>query len=123
MLRGGISAAVGLLLVIPRAASATAEEGALSMADRDQLAVYARDTWRSLDALAGSGALPSDSLSRTEVGWKAAEYTSPTNVAAYLWSTIAAEHLQIITPEDSSSADQRHARHAGPHGPLQRLLL
>jgi hypothetical protein len=102
MLRGGISAAVGLLLVIPRAVSATADEAALSLADRDQLAVYARDTWRSLDALAGAGALPPDSISRTEVGWKAAEYTSPTNVAAYLWSTIAAEDLKIITPEEAT---------------------
>lgn len=98
MLRGGLSAALGVLVAIPTAFAAPT---AFSPADRDQLAIYARDTWRSLDALAGTGALPSDNLEKTPTGWKPAEYTSPTNVAAYLWSTVAAEELKLISREEA----------------------
>ena len=102
MLRGGLSAALGLLLAIPSAPSRAAEAIAISGTDRDKLAVYARDTWRSMDALAGDLALPADSLTRTASGWKPADFTSPTNIAAYLWSTLAAEDLKLITRDDSS---------------------
>src|SRR5689334_13705580 len=76
MLRGGLSAALGVLVAIPAVLSAAPIS--LSMADRDQLAVYARDTWRSLDALAGTGVLPADNLVRTDAGWVPGAYTSPT---------------------------------------------
>ena len=44
---------------------ATAAPEGLSPADRAVLADYARDTWRSIVALADRGPLPADSLRRT----------------------------------------------------------
>ncbi len=99
MLRGGLSAAFGVLLALP--VTAMADIAALRPADRDLLAAYARDTWRSLDTLSDTGALPSDHMVRSSGGWKAAAYTSPTDVAAYLWSTLAAEDLKLIDGPES----------------------
>jgi hypothetical protein len=65
--------------------------------DRALLATYARDTWRSIAAAADRGELPDDTLHLTEGGWIASGHTSPTNIAAYLWSTVAAEDLRLIS--------------------------
>ena len=82
---------------------ATAAPGGLGPDDRAVLADYARDTWRSIAAVADRGPLPADSLRRTsEGGWVADGLTSPTNIAAYLWSTVAAEDLHLISAEEAS---------------------
>src|SRR5436305_8035408 len=75
----------------------------LGPADRAILGGYARDTWKSFDALALPSGLPADMMSRTADGWSTANYTSPSDIAAYLWSIIAAEDLQIITSEEASA--------------------
>jgi hypothetical protein len=80
---------------------ATATPEVLSPPDRAVLADYARDTWRSIAALADRGPLPADSLRRTEGGWVVDGLTSPTNIAAYLWSTVAAEDLRLISPDEA----------------------
>lgn len=70
--------------------------------DRIQLAAYARDTWRSMAAMAEHGDLPDDALRRTENGdWAPSGLSSPTDIAAYLWSTVAAEDLHVI-PHDEA---------------------
>jgi hypothetical protein len=97
---------------------ATAAPEGLSPADRAVLADYARDTWRSIAALADRGPLPADSLRRTEGGWVVDGLTSPTNIAAYLWSTVAAEDLRLISPEE---AGQRIAKTLGVLGRLERV--
>jgi hypothetical protein len=97
---------------------ATAAPEGLSPADRAVLADYARDTWRSIAALADRGPLPADSLRRTEGGWVVDGLTSPTNIAAYLWSTAAAEDLRLISPEE---AGQRIAKTLGVLGRLERV--
>jgi hypothetical protein len=79
----------------------TAAPGALGPGDRDVLADYARDTWRSIAAMAERGPLPVDGLRRTEAGWVAEGLTSPTNIAAYLWSTLAAEDLGLIARDEA----------------------
>ena len=57
---------------------------------------YAADTWRSFDMmLYPATGLPSDNVSAEGVR---ARYTSPTNIATYLWSTIAARDLGLISP-------------------------
>ena len=43
--------------------------------------------------------LPSDNVSAAGVR---ARYTSPTNIGAYLWSTLAARDLGIITPAEAA---------------------
>ncbi len=85
--------------------------------DRALLSGYARDTWQSFDALAQPSGLPADSLSKTPAGWAAAYYTSPSDIAAYLWSTLAAEDLQIISREESRD---RLGRTLGALAKLQR---
>ena len=74
----------------------------LGPADRAALSGYARDTWRSFDALALASGLPADMLSKTADGWSTANYTSPSDIAAYLWSTLAAEDLNIIGRDEAA---------------------
>lgn len=79
-------------------AAAGAEFG---LEDRNLLRTYARDTWHSIEAMAPAGALPFDSLRRQGNGWVATGLTSPSNIAAYLWSTVAAENLGLIDHEEA----------------------
>ena len=99
MIRVAPLAIFGMLAIGPQAVQAAALP--LSADDRTLLATYARDTWRSLDAFTSSGQLPADGLWRNGTSWMPTHYTSPTNIAAYLWSTIAAEGLGLIDHEDS----------------------
>ncbi len=73
----------------------------LGPSDRARLGGYAHDTWRSFDALALPSGLPADSLSKTAEGWTATNYTSPSDIAAYLWSILAAEDLRVINREEA----------------------
>src|SRR5262249_21783880 len=77
------------------------DESSLSTADRTQLATYARDTWRSIEAASSVGVLPTDHLVRGQMGWESATYTSPTDIAAYLWSTLAADSLKLISHDQA----------------------
>jgi hypothetical protein len=62
---------------------------------------YASDTWHSFDMmLYPSTGLPADNVSAEGVR---ARYTSPTNIGAYLWSTIAARDLGLITPAEADA--------------------
>ncbi|HEX8202866.1 MAG TPA: glucoamylase family protein, partial [Isosphaeraceae bacterium] len=48
--------------------------------------------------------LPADGLQQAANGtWTAVPYTSPTNIAAYLWSVLSAEALGLIGPEESGA--------------------
>jgi hypothetical protein len=70
----------------------------LTREDRAELLRYAGDTWRSFEKLALPSGLPADKLSRDGGGWgQPSMQTSPTNIAAYLWSTLAAERLNVIS--------------------------
>jgi len=99
MMRVALIAVLGMMAV--GAAPTEVRAVSLTSEDRVLLATYARDTWRSLDAMSATGQLPVDGLWRAGESWTAANYTSPTNIAAYLWSTIVAERLGLITREDS----------------------
>ena len=51
---------------------------------------------RACGAMAQPNGLPADGLRRGGHGaWKRTEKTTPTDIAAYLWSTLAAEDLRI----------------------------
>ena len=115
MLRVIVPATVVVMAILSPFAATTSS--AFEPADRDLLSSYARDTWRSLDALASGGLLPADAICRTGTGWTSAGYTSPTDVAAYLWSILAAERLNLITREDSA---QRLGRSLVALGRLER---
>jgi hypothetical protein len=62
------------------------------------LRVFAQSTWDSFDAMAYPNGLPADNLN---VDGQASRYTSPTNIAAYLWSTLAAQRLKLITDDET----------------------
>ncbi len=89
-----------ILLTCPSAVRAGSPD--LAPADKAILSGYARDTWKSFDALAMPSGLPSDMLSKTADGWATVNYTSPSDIAAYLWSTLAAEDLKIIDRDEAA---------------------
>ena len=66
---------------------------------------YAADTWRSFDMLTDRGTgLPSDNVSATG---ERSHYTSPTNIGAYLWSTVAARDLKLISGREATARMRR----------------
>jgi hypothetical protein len=97
---------LALVVVMPRAA--VAEPRDKDGGGQGVLHKYARDTWRSFEAMTSSSGLPADNLCRSASGgWVNSAYTSPTNIGAYIWSTLAAEDLHIIK---HSEATQRLAQ-------------
>jgi hypothetical protein len=83
---------------------------------RHLLGEYAADTWRSFEAMVfDETGLPADNV--TVEGTRSA-FTSPTNIGAYLWSTLVARDLRLIsraeahqriaTTIDSVAALERH---------------
>lgn len=89
-----------IVLLAPQAVLAGSLD--LRPSERAMLIGYARDTWRSFEALTLPSGLPSDLLTKSGDGWATAHYTSPSDIAAYLWSTIAAEDLKIIDRAEAS---------------------
>ena len=108
-------------------ASPTGRASALTADERATLLRYANDTWRSFERLTLPSGLPADSLSRDGEGWSnPLSHTSPTNIAAYLWSTLAAERLHLIgSSEARSRLDRTLATLAGmdrTHGLFFNML-
>src|SRR4051794_4912407 len=99
---GFIAAIVLVSASLPGRAGPTASP-VLDDGERESLRRYARDTWHSFEAMAEPGELPSDGLRRDDRGaWKPTEKTTPTDIGAYLWSTVAAEKLGIIGPDEAA---------------------
>src|SRR5918994_5782573 len=97
---------LGLALALPLAAPAAgqAPAAASSSADRRVLQRYAADTWRSFELLLDPATgLPSDNAS---AAGERSRYTSPTNVGAYLWSTLAARDAGIISPSQAGGGSR-----------------
>jgi hypothetical protein len=81
----------------PRAGTLTAEE-------RATLRGYAKDTWRSFQELTWPNGLPADCVSAEGPSWsRRLTHTSPTNIAAYIWSVVAAEQLHLISAVEARS--------------------
>ena len=86
--------ALALALAAPAAGQAAAGSG-----DRRVLQGYAADTWRSFELLLDPATgLPSDNVS---AAGDRSRYTSPTNIGAYLWSTLAARDTGVISPAEA----------------------
>ncbi|MDF1605651.1 glucoamylase family protein [Nocardioides sp. YIM 152315] len=69
---------------------------------------YAEDTWRSVRAMVvRRTGLPADNVGGSLAGSTRAAYTSPTNIGAYLWSTVAARDIGLIRGRE---AHRRMAR-------------
>jgi hypothetical protein len=87
------STALAVALVAqPLTASAHSSSG--------ELRTYAKDTWRSLAAMTDpETGLTADNLEGDLTA--PADYTSPTNIGGYLWSTVVARDLGIISKRDA----------------------
>ncbi len=105
---GSLAGMLGFVLTIAipsscRAARSGTEE--LEPSERETLRRYARDTWKSFQAMSRDGELPADGLRRNSQGaWEPTKKTTPTDIGAYLWSVLAAESLGII---DAGEAQRR----------------
>lgn len=75
-------------------------------ASPNPLRTYAADTWRSMAAMADPGTgLPTDKITgdlRTP-----AKVTSPTDIGAYIWSTISARDLGLISGREATRRVER----------------
>ncbi len=70
--------------------------------DRATLLEYATDTWASFEAMVDPATgLPADNVAGDLAPASRSGYTSPTNIGAYLWSTVVARDLGIITRSDA----------------------
>ncbi len=86
--------------------------------ERQELLGYARATWHSFESMTGSLGLPSDSLECDDTGeWKPSKRTSPTDIASYVWSTLAARSLNLI---DDAETDRRLGATLATLGRLDR---
>jgi hypothetical protein len=95
---------VALLVSIPagRGSARGGDAESLRASDREALRTYAQDTWKSVAAMADGSELPADGLRRLPNGsWQASPKTTPTDIASYLWSIVAAGRLGIIAEEES----------------------
>ncbi len=117
MLVGG-AASVAAFALAPSASAATGASGGQAPAflrspssryaagslDRGRLLTWARDTWHSLDAMTDPrSGLPADNIPGSLSAAERSRYTSPTNIGGYLWSTIVARELGIISRGEASA--------------------
>ena len=67
---------------------------------------YPADTWRSFEAMAvPATGLPADNIGGDLDPASRSAFTSPTNIGAYLWSTVAARDTGLIGRREAQSAD------------------
>jgi hypothetical protein len=63
---------------------------------------WARATWRSFDAMTvAETGLPDDNIGGTLSPDSRGGYTSPTNIGSYLWSTVTARDLDLISAREA----------------------
>jgi len=85
------------------AAPSAAGSSAGSAGDRRTLERYAADTWRSFVAMTDPGTgLPADNVAGDLSPASRSRYTSPTNIGAYLWSTVVARDLRLIGRQEAT---------------------
>ncbi|GAB3737934.1 glucoamylase family protein [Nocardiopsis nanhaiensis] len=107
---GAAALAGALALTGPAAVADTGPSASSGSADAHEalLLEYAATTWASFDAMAfPETGLPTDKLDTSLEPDSRRAYTSPTNIGAYLWSTVVARELDLI---DGDEAHQRLER-------------
>jgi hypothetical protein len=83
---------------------AVASPSAVPSGDRAVLGRYAADTWRSMTAMVDPGTgLPADNISGDLAPGGRSAYTSPTNIGGYLWSTVVARELGIVSRREATA--------------------
>jgi hypothetical protein len=111
--RASLVAIIATALLLPASAGHTTSAKPPKKLDR-----YAADTWRSVRAMVyDRTGLPADNVGGSLAAKTRAAYTSPTNIGAYLWSTVSARDLGLIGDRE---AKQRMARTIRTVGTLER---
>ncbi|MEV6860011.1 glucoamylase family protein [Streptosporangium subroseum] len=97
---------------------AAASPAAAAHSRRQVLQRYAKDTWKSMDAMVDPATgLAADKIDGSLDPGTRAKVTSPTNIATYLWSTLAARDSHLIS---RVAAQRRIAKTLGSVAKLQR---
>jgi hypothetical protein len=117
-----LGAGTALAVVAGIGATAGASSAAPDPAPGDDtdrvLREYAADTWRSFEAMTDPDTgLPADNVGGDLDASTRSGYTSPTNIGAYLWSTVVARDLGLVS---SSEARKRMTRTLGTVSTLER---
>ena len=113
LLVGGAASLAGFALApSPTAAASPRQAPALLRHARDadrsldarRVRTWAADTWRSLVAMTDPRTgLPADNIPESLAAGDRSGYTSPTNIGGYLWSTVVARELGLITRGEASA--------------------
>ncbi|MEO7423111.1 MAG: DUF3131 domain-containing protein, partial [Ornithinibacter sp.] len=89
---------------VPTAFLPDAASAKVPHSSRGRLHRWATDTWHSLDAMTHPATgLPADNIRESLAAGDRSGYTSPTNIGGYLWSTIVARELGIITAKECTA--------------------
>lgn len=92
----------------PATPQASADAGRpTSQVDRNVLDRTLRDTWASMAAMKAGQRLPADNLCVTGGTEALSACTSPINIGAYLWSTLAARDQGVIWAADARAPCRR----------------
>ncbi|WP_431974813.1 glucoamylase family protein [Micromonospora haikouensis] len=109
--------ALGLTAAVAPPAAAAPPTAAPAGSPAAALRQYAADTWRSMAAMVDPGTgLAADNVGGDLDPADRAGYTSPTNVGAYLWSTVAARETGLVS---AGQARDRIARTLATLGRLE----
>ena len=87
--------------------------GATAAAEPDErtLERYASDTWRSFEKLVEpSTGLPADNIDGKLRPSSRSAYTSPTNIGMYLWATLSARDIGLISAKEATKRMDRTIR-------------
>jgi hypothetical protein len=96
----GLAPAAGARVGTPSSGAAALPAGV----PKSRLHRWAADTWHSLDAMTDPATgLPADNIPESLAPGDRSGYTSPTNIGGYLWSTVVARELGLISPDDCSA--------------------
>src|ERR1700738_3669777 len=89
-------------LGVAHAAPQPVDDNAGALAARASAGHWAADTWRSFAAMVEpETGLPADNIDGNLDPATRSKYTSPTNVASYIWSAIVADKLHVIGEQDT----------------------
>lgn len=96
------AATTGLAVAAALAAGPTAAAPPGGTGPDGLLTQFAQDTWRSFDAMVhDETGLPDDNIGGSLTPDTRGGYTSPTNIGAYLWSTVAARDIGLIGADEA----------------------
>ena len=112
------SGAVALLAATAMVGASAVPATAGAWNERATLLEYATDTWASFEAMVDPATgMPADNVDGDLDPASRSGYTSPTNIGAYLWSTVVARDLGIIS---RTEAYERMSLTLGSIGALER---